>query len=140
MHPFTKGSGVVLALLSTFASLSCDKPRGTDPGLGLGAAQGAGLRNAFRSLPAGDSARVTPLYGNVEAWAARWRLIESADESVDVVTFILYDDVFGRAFLGLLARKADQGVRVRLLVDATGRTDTPARTAAPISAWSTGPA
>lgn len=78
------------------------------------------LRAAFDSLPRGGQAHVTPLYTNIDAWAARWRVLSDAKESIDVVTFILHDDLFGRAFLGMLVRKADEGVRVRLLVDSTG--------------------
>lgn len=108
------------ALAFALFATACDKPRGTDPGLGLRENAGHTLRSAFESLAPGGSGRVTPLYGNVDSWAVRWRELERAKESIDVVTFILHDDLFGRAFLGMLARKADQGVRVRLLVDSTG--------------------
>lgn len=107
-------------LLLLVLALSCDKPRGADPGLGIKPVEGTTLRAAFDSLPAGGSARMTPLYDNVESWAVRWREIEGAKESLDIVTFILHDDLFGRAFLGLIARKADEGVRVRLLLDSMG--------------------
>lgn len=119
-----------LALVATIStlgslggSLGCDKPRGTEPGLGIKPeppAERRSLRAAFESLPRGGKAQVTPLYTNVDAWAARWHVMHGAQDSIDVVTFILHDDLFGRAFLGLLARKADEGVRVRLLVDSTG--------------------
>jgi cardiolipin synthase len=44
-------------------------------------------------------------------------LFESAQRSIDVSTFILGDDETGLAVTQLLARKASEGVRVRLLLD-----------------------
>lgn len=114
-----------LTLVLAFVATGCDKPRGAEPGLGLRPQRGDSLAAAFRSLPSAGEGRVTPLFDNVQAWAERWRAIEGARESIDAVTFILHDDLFGRAFLGLLARKADQGVRVRLLVDSTGTMHAP---------------
>lgn len=45
------------------------------------------------------------------------QLFESAQRSIDVSTFILGDDETGLAVTELLARKASEGVRVRLLLD-----------------------
>ncbi|HSQ15037.1 MAG TPA: phosphatidylserine/phosphatidylglycerophosphate/cardiolipin synthase family protein, partial [Candidatus Binatia bacterium] len=57
---------------------------------------------------------------NTEAWAARWRLLAKARESLDVSYFILNQDVFGYSFLGHLLHKAREGVRMRVLLDALG--------------------
>ncbi|MFU8817295.1 MAG: phospholipase D-like domain-containing protein [Pseudomonadales bacterium] len=82
------------------------------------------LRAAFAALP-GDhvgEVAVRPLIDNVEAWTERWRLLAGAEQRLDVGYFILTEDVFGMAMLGHLLHKAEQGVRVRLLLDAMGRT------------------
>ena len=72
---------------------------------------------SFPSTPMGDEARVRLLSGNEEAWYARWHLIESAKKSLTITYFIVDQDIFGFSFLGLLRKKARQGVTVRLMVD-----------------------
>lgn len=66
------------------------------------------------------SAQVALLPDNAESWYARWKLISEARTEVDIAVFALENDVFGRALLGLLLKKAEQGVRVRLLLDSKG--------------------
>lgn len=91
---------------------------------GPGAAAGTAtrLRQAFDRLPGppADRGGVHLLAENVEAWAARWALLEQARTSIETTYFIVADDVFGMAFMGHLLKKAEDGVRVRLMVDATG--------------------
>lgn len=65
-------------------------------------------------------AKVRYLEENLDAWVTRWRMIERAERSIDLTTFILEEDTFGQALLGLLTEKAEQGVRVRVLFDARG--------------------
>ncbi len=79
------------------------------------------LADAFEILPGRaypSSAQL--LSGNAESWAARWRLLASARHTLDVAYFIVEDDPFGMAFLGHLYKKALEGVKVRLLMDARG--------------------
>ena len=57
---------------------------------------------------------------NNEAWYARWHMISSAQRTIDVTYFIIKDDVFGKSMLGLLLRKAREGVKIRLMMDARG--------------------
>lgn len=79
------------------------------------------LEDAFEILPGrAFRAKVQLLSGNAESWAARWRLLDSAQETLDVAYFIVEDDPFGMALLGHLYKKALEGVRVRLLMDARG--------------------
>lgn len=80
------------------------------------------LRQAFESLPpaGGERTGLTLLEENRQAWAARWRMLADARESIDVSYFILREDVFGAAFLGHLLHKAKAGVRVRVLFDSQG--------------------
>jgi phosphatidylserine/phosphatidylglycerophosphate/cardiolipin synthase-like enzyme len=71
-------------------------------------------------LKGGPDSRVELIEGNTEAWAMRWRLVAEARESLDVSYFILHQDIFGLSFLGHLLHKAQEGVRVRILIDALG--------------------
>ncbi len=88
----------------------------------LPAPAGATLRDVFETFPrkGGPDSRIELLEGNTEAWAARWRLLAEARESLDVSYFILNQDIFGYSFLGHLLHKAREGVRMRVLLDALG--------------------
>ncbi|MDR0457602.1 MAG: phospholipase D-like domain-containing protein [Burkholderiaceae bacterium] len=55
-----------------------------------------------------------------ESLAALLALIDSAQRTLDICTFILARDAVGRAIAHKLAERARAGVRVRLLVDAFG--------------------
>lgn len=90
---------------------------------------GLSLRQSFDSLPTPPVARkgvaaprpgLRLLADNTEAWVERWRLLSEARGSIDVATFIVRDCVFGRAFIGMLLAKREQGLKVRLLVDGFG--------------------
>jgi putative cardiolipin synthase len=79
------------------------------------------LRQAFESLPANaDRTALTLLLDNSEAWVARWRMLDTPRQSLDVSYFILREDLFGAAFLGHLLKKAKEGVQIRLMFDAQG--------------------
>jgi phosphatidylserine/phosphatidylglycerophosphate/cardiolipin synthase-like enzyme len=71
-------------------------------------------------MPAAAGGAVVVLDDNVDSWAARMRILESAQRSIDVQYFIVEPDAFGLSLLGLLAEKARAGVQVRLMVDARG--------------------
>ncbi len=51
------------------------------------------------------------------AFAARLRLIRSAEKSLDVQYYIWHTDLTGNIMYGELLRAADRGVRVRILLD-----------------------
>lgn len=57
---------------------------------------------------------------NVNSWFARWHVLDNAKQSIDVTYFIVEQDIFGMSMLGLLYKKAKQGVQIRLMVDARG--------------------
>lgn len=65
-------------------------------------------------------AEAWPLANNPEAWWARWKMLHNARRSIDVTYFIVSDDAFGLSFLGLLAQKAREGLRIRFMVDSRG--------------------
>ena len=56
-----------------------------------------------------------------EALAALWRVIDQAEESIDVCTFIIGRDAIGEDVVTRLSAKARAGVRVRLMVDGMGK-------------------
>jgi len=70
--------------------------------------------------PARDRNRIELLGDGTAAYVALMELIEQATESIHLMTFILGRDDVGRAVIDALARKARQGVRVRLLLDSLG--------------------
>lgn len=78
------------------------------------------LKAAFDSIavPKGDiNTKVRLLWRNDEAWYARWNMIESAKQTIDCTYYIVDKDIFGQAFLGLLCKKAREGVQIRLMID-----------------------
>lgn len=84
--------------------------------------EGMSLREVFESFPeygAGE-AELRLLRDNNLAWAARWDLLDKARHSIDLSYFILKEDLFGVTFLSHLLKKAEEGVKVRILLDAFG--------------------
>ena len=55
-----------------------------------------------------------------EAYSELTNLIESAQKSISLTTFIFANDGVGRSILELLISKAEQGVSVRILLDSLG--------------------
>jgi phosphatidylserine/phosphatidylglycerophosphate/cardiolipin synthase-like enzyme len=84
--------------------------------------KGNTLREVFEGLPARGfvDSRIELLDDNVEAWAARWRLLAASSDTLEISYFILDPDIFGISFLGHLLHKAQEGTRVRILLDAIG--------------------
>ena len=60
---------------------------------------------------------VVPLLSGRDAFAARVRLADVAERSLDVQYYIWHADLSGTLLLDALRRAADRGVRVRLLLD-----------------------
>ncbi|MDP2342748.1 MAG: phosphatidylserine/phosphatidylglycerophosphate/cardiolipin synthase family protein [Deltaproteobacteria bacterium] len=86
-----------------------------------GAVPSGSLRDAWLELRGAHVyAGATLLGDNASAWAARWEVLSTATDTIDASYFIVEDDAFGMAFLGKLLEKAEDGVRVRLLLDARG--------------------
>lgn len=61
---------------------------------------------------------------NYEAWI---QAIESAKRTIDFENYIIREDDVGRRFAALLAAKASEGIRVRLIYDWIGSFRTPGR-------------
>lgn len=78
------------------------------------------LDEVFAALNSGDSdvmARVRYLPNNDDAWYCRWKMLEDAKQTIDCTYYIVDKDIFGQSFLGLLSRKAKEGVKIRLMID-----------------------
>jgi len=78
------------------------------------------LREVFDGIKVDGSfahTRIRLITANDEAWYSRWKMVEEARDTIDCTYFIIDKDIFGQAFLGLLLKKARQGVRIRLMVD-----------------------
>lgn len=83
----------------------------------------ADVDKAFDAIGASCSdpaARVRFLPENMEAWYARWYVLDNAKKSIDITYFIVEQDVFGMSMLGLLMKKARAGLDIRVMVDARG--------------------
>ena len=64
--------------------------------------------------------RVRSLVNGDEAFPAMLGAIESATQSISLLTYIFDNDLSGRQFADALARAAKRGVAVRVLIDAAG--------------------
>lgn len=70
-----------------------------------------------------ECADIRLVYDNYAAWYSRWNLLNNARSTIDVQYFIIENDAFGYSLLGTLLKKADDGVKVRLMVDTRGSKD-----------------
>ena len=71
-------------------------------------------------LPAPSPCRTRFHADGAAAREALWRVIDGARHRIDVCTFIIGDDALGAEAVERLARRAREGVRVRLLLDGFG--------------------
>jgi len=83
--------------------------------------------------PATAANRLTLHATGEEIYSSLVRLIESATRDIFICVFILKSDAVGRDIVSRLARKASEGVRVRLLLDSVGSFHTPRRALRPIA-------
>ncbi|HEX9023564.1 MAG TPA: phospholipase D-like domain-containing protein, partial [Geobacteraceae bacterium] len=78
------------------------------------------LADRVVSTPLVAGNRLTPLANGDNAYPAMLAAIESARHSVTLSTYIFDGDKAGQRFVAALARAADRGVEVRVLIDALG--------------------
>ena len=73
------------------------------------------------TMPVDDAyAQIRLITDNHEAWYARWYMLNAAKSTIDMTYFIFEKDAYGKAMLGLLMKKANEGVKIRLMIDARG--------------------
>ena len=108
---------LAIALLSACASVPFDYPREetvavTDTGetqLGREAAEWVNANDGLSGF--------YPLVHGHDALGVRLRLLEMAEESVDIQYFLIKNDTAGQLFAGAMLAAADRGVRIRFLID-----------------------
>lgn len=82
---------------------------------------GTPVKKAFDALDSKSAmAQARLITENTEAWYARWHIMSLAKKSIDTTYFILANDIYGESMLGMLLKKAREGVKVRLMIDARG--------------------
>ncbi|MGA1797073.1 MAG: cardiolipin synthase [bacterium] len=88
--------------------------------------QGKRISNTERILvrsgapPAMEGNQIELLSNGVLAYSRLMEVLEGAGHSIDITTFILGRDDVGRDIVGILTRKAREGVAVRLILDSLG--------------------
>ena len=79
--------------------------------------------------PARAGHRFELLENGERAYARLMELIAASQRSIDLTMFILGDDATGRSVVDALAARANAGVRVRVVLDAVGSTNSKRRAA-----------
>lgn len=81
------------------------------------------VRQAFQAIPTpAAKTDVQLLDDNADAWNARWKLLESAQDTIHAQYYTWDRDVFGKAQLGHVLLRAREGADVKIMVDAVGDT------------------
>ncbi len=108
---------LVLGLLSACATLPEDYPKEESFAVPASAETQLGISaTAWVSSHDGRSG-FFPLQSGSDALAARLRMIERAEVSLDAQYFLMKSDIAGHVFCQELLLAADRGVRVRFLLD-----------------------
>ena len=113
-------AALLVALLSGCASLPSIEPRTVSSALTdtTGSSIGQAVRPLVDAHP--DRSGLLRLVNGRDAFAARARLADAAERSLDVQYYIWQDDLTGTLLVDALRRAAGRGVRVRLLLDDNG--------------------
>ncbi|UCH41077.1 MAG: hypothetical protein JSU67_05185 [Gammaproteobacteria bacterium] len=109
---------MLLSLLSACASTNFDVEQESSFAIPVseGTRLGRHTMEQANSLSDRESA-FFPLTDGSDALGARLRLIDAADESIDLQYFLMKDDIVGALISAKLLQAADRGVRVRFLLD-----------------------
>ena len=108
---------LILGLLSGCATLPEDYPKQESFAVPASAETPLGISaTAWVSSHDGQSG-FFPLHSGSDALAARLRMIERAEVSLDAQYFLMKPDIAGHVFSQELLLAADRGVRVRFLLD-----------------------
>ena len=107
----------IIAVLGGCATVDFDYPKPassayTDTGDTYLGKQLAGLADQHPG-----EAGFYPLSDGIDALASRLLLAERAEKTIDAQYYLIKNDIVSYAFINVLLRAADRGVRVRLLVD-----------------------
>jgi cardiolipin synthase len=92
------------------------------------------ILSSFGVPPATSGNRLALVPTGEEAYRELTRAIDEAQQSIDITTYILGTDAVGRSIVERLARRAAEGIDVRLLLDALGSWRVRRRFVAPLTA------
>ncbi len=106
-----------LPLLAACAATPQDVEFPRVPSHALPAAVASDLGTLFGDPGEGELSRFAPVDRADDAFDLRLGLIEAAEFSLDVQTYLWHPDASGSLLLDRLLAAADRGVRVRLLID-----------------------
>ena len=84
------------------------------------------------TFPPNTNNRITIIDDGITAYETLINLLKGARTSIEIATFILGRDEVGKALVRILAQKAQEGLKVRLLLDALGSLRTRGRFVQPI--------
>jgi len=71
-------------------------------------------------FPPSEDNSINIIDDGIKAYTTLFNMLEGAEKSIEIATFILGPDELGKAFIRLLAKKASDGLEVRLLLDGLG--------------------
>lgn len=80
------------------------------------------MDHRLRDYPLLDGNRLTPMVTGDQAFPVMLQAIDQATHHIHVQTFIIGNDRIGREFMDRLARRAAEGIQVRVLYDRLGST------------------
>jgi len=71
-------------------------------------------------FPPSEDNSINIIDDGIKAYTTLFNMLEGAEKSIEIATFILGPDEVGKALIRLLAKKASDGLEVRLLLDGLG--------------------
>jgi cardiolipin synthase C len=107
----------LLLLTSGCASIPYDYPRTISSALYRPEGTSLGQKVHTQEVKRPGTSGFYLLPTGIDAFAARFCLIDLAEKTLDLQYYIYHDDLTGKFFLDRLLAAADRGVRVRLLLD-----------------------
>ncbi len=116
--------GILIAVVGLLSACSLPSQEGKRVSHALTPQESAQTRLGHSLAPLLDAhpgvSGVVPLADSLDAFAARMRLISTAQRTIDIQYYIWRDDITGNLLLRALHDAARRQVRVRLLVDDNG--------------------
>jgi len=108
---------LAVLLISGCSTVSFDQSKPTSIAVTDTAGTAIGKRVAEWDVVHGGNSGFYPLSAGMDALGARLKLLEGAEKSVDIQTFLMKPDSAGIAVITALIKAADRGVRIRFLLD-----------------------
>ncbi|MFZ2957155.1 MAG: phosphatidylserine/phosphatidylglycerophosphate/cardiolipin synthase family protein [Candidatus Ozemobacteraceae bacterium] len=110
-------------LLLAFVATVCPVGAQIAPPSPAAGVVGQGVEAVFDTInttAVDPKAQIRYMPDNMTSWYARWAIMDNAKKSIDTTYFIFEQDVFGYSMMGLLLKKAREGINIRIMMDARG--------------------